>query len=156
MHDGTVMTVLQDTSAIDFFKQVSGDIQFHDDLVVYDRCGQLFRHFCTEGPMGSCKQMHRINAPKASLLETEGYSNLRASILEAAASSSSTCHCDAAAVRTSTVTPSLAERGYGSHFVIALLSGTIMLTCLCWLRLHNKKLASHSAMPKPDTYGCPE
>lgn len=156
MHDGTVMTVLQDTIDIDVFKQVGGDIRFHDDLVVYDRCGQLFQHFCTEGPMGSCKQMQTTNAPEASLLDTEGYSNLRASILEAARSSSSTCHCDTAAVRTSTADPRLAERGYGSIFVITLLAGTIMLTYLCWFRFYNKKLKPQSAMPQPDTYGCPE
>jgi len=92
MHDGTSMTVLQDSREVDFFKQVGRDVLFHDDLVVYDRCGDLFQHFCTLGPMGSCSQIHGVPKTDASLLNEEGYKKLREAILQAA-SASSKCGC---------------------------------------------------------------
>mmetsp|Transcript_81864 Transcript_81864/g.226894 ORF Transcript_81864/g.226894 Transcript_81864/m.226894 type:complete len:176 (-) Transcript_81864:191-718(-) len=93
IHDGVNITVLQDTKKVNFFQQVGHGLRFHDDLIVYDRCGDLFWHLCTTGMMGSCQQMKRDKVMESSLLVPEGYTTLRTIVLLAAQHAMYSCQC---------------------------------------------------------------
>lgn len=97
MKEGTQTLTLQDDAEVDFWRQVGYGLQFHDDLVVYDRCGNLFEHLCTGGMMGTCKHIQGEGGEGGvNLLDAGGYAKLRAVALEAAKSEGAGCPCPAA------------------------------------------------------------
>lgn len=98
MHDAVHITMLQDTAEVDFFRQIGKEVKFHDDLVVYDQCGDLVSHLCSEGPMGSCSQMPEAMVNHASLRTRTGYRKVHAAALEAARLSYYGCGCAEASV----------------------------------------------------------
>jgi len=119
--DGVNITALQDSSEVDYWRQVGGGLKMHDDLVVYDRCGGLFMHLCTEGPMGTCPQMGRKDGLPSNLLNGDGYATLRDGVLAAAKSSANGCRCTGRQPDS----PALISSGYIRtipYFTIALLS----------------------------------
>lgn len=93
MRDGVDITVLQDDVNVDFWKQAGHGLSFHDDLLVYDRCGHLFLHLCTGGMMGTCPQMGVKMSVPSDLLSADGYTALRSVVWRAARHSAHSCPC---------------------------------------------------------------
>lgn len=84
------ITVLQDTSKVNYWQQVGGGLMLHDDYVVYDRCGRLFLHICAAM---SCRQMGRQTPPQNDIRRVDGYHALRTAVLLAAQHSAHGCPC---------------------------------------------------------------
>lgn len=88
MYDAVTIPVLQDTAKVDFWQQAGGGLMLHDDLLLYDRCGRLFLHLCSEM---SCRQMGRQMVLQYNTLLPEGYTTLRTAALLAAQASGCPC-----------------------------------------------------------------
>lgn len=169
MRDGTNLTVLQDTKEADFFKQVGGSVQFHDDLAVYNRCGKLVFHLCSYGPMGSCRQTRPATFKESSLLTPEGYTNLRDAMLAAARPEHSGCNCSqgagpSRAVRNQLRLPSTSAEPtssrHGETFPLVLSVGVVVIlvgVTMCLFRAcRSNRIEATTKGPEASTYGCPE